>query len=83
MKQGSDNLRESSILGVMNKLTSFGAKVIVYEPLIEESKYLGVDVCSDLGQFKNMSDLVIANRQDSELEDIQYKVYTRDIFKID
>jgi UDPglucose 6-dehydrogenase len=83
MKQGSDNLRESSILGVMNKLTSFGAKVILYEPLIQENKYLGVDVCSDLAQFKNMADLVIANRQASELEDIRYKVYTRDIFKID
>ncbi len=83
MKQGSDNLRESSILGVMDKLTSFGARVILYEPLIQQNKYLGVDVCPDLAQFKNMADLVITNRQASELEDISYKVYTRDIFKVD
>ena len=83
MKHGSDNLRESSILGVMDKLKSFGSKVILYEPLIQENKYLGVDVCADLAQFKNMADLVIANRQASELEDISYKVYTRDIFKVD
>lgn len=83
MKHGSDNLRESSILGVMDKLKSFGSKVILYEPLIQENKYLGVNVCADLAQFKNMADLVIANRQASELEDISYKVYTRDIFKVD
>lgn len=83
MKQGSDNLRESSILGVMDKLKSFGSKVILYEPLIQENKYLGVDVCADLAQFKNLADLVIANRQAIELEDIHYKVYTRDIFKVD
>jgi UDPglucose 6-dehydrogenase len=83
MKHGSDNLRESSILGVMDKLKSFGAKVILYEPLIQENKYLDIDVYSDLLQFKNAADLVITNRQASELEDIRYKVYTRDIFKVD
>lgn len=83
MKGGADNLRGSSILGVMDQLKSFGVKVILYEPLIQENKYLDIDVYVDLAQFKNAADLVIANRQAIELEDIGYKVYTRDIFKVD
>lgn len=83
MKGGADNLRGSSILDVMDQLKSFGVKVILYEPLIQENKYLDIDVYVDLAQFKNAADLVIANRQAIELEDIGYKVYTRDIFKVD
>jgi UDPglucose 6-dehydrogenase len=83
MKQGSDNLRESSILGVIDRLKSFGARVIIYEPLILENKYKDIDVYADLAQFKNTADLIITNRQANELEDIADKVYTRDIFKVD
>lgn len=83
MKQGSDNLRESSILGVMERLKSSGAKVILYEPLIREKKYLDVDVYADLDLFKNSADLIITNRQMNDLKDISDKVYTRDIFEVD
>jgi len=76
-------LRESSILGVIDKLKSFGARVIIYEPLILGNKYLDIDVYADLAQFKNTADLIITNRQANELEDIADKVYTRDIFKVD
>ncbi len=83
MKQGSDNLRESSILSVMERLKFSGAKVILYETLIQEKKYLDVDVYADLDLFKNSADLIITNRQMNDLKDVSDKVYTRDIFEVD
>lgn len=83
MKQGADNLRGSSILDVMDKLKSSGVKIILYEPLIRNHQYLDADVYTDLAKFKIAADLVITNRQTSELEDIRHKVFTRDIFEID
>lgn len=82
MKSGSDNFRDSSICGVIDRLKSSGISVILYEPLLREKKYLDLDVYADLVEFKNISDLVISNRQATDLKDIVDKVYTRDIFRV-
>lgn len=80
MKKGSDNIRESSLHGVIERIKANGIKVIIYEPIIESSKFLNSDVVEDLGIFKKTSDLILSNRMYSELEDIAEKVFTRDFF---
>lgn len=80
MKSGSDNFRESAVQEVIKKLIEKGIKVIIYEPRIEEDYYLDSQVIKELHRFKQMSDIVLANRYTHEIEDITHKVYTRDIF---
>jgi UDPglucose 6-dehydrogenase len=80
MKAGSDNVRESSVQGVVTRLTGKGVKVIVYEPTLEESSYLGSEVVRDLDEFKRRADLIVANRRTESLDDVADKVYTRDIY---
>ena len=80
MKSGSDNFRESSIQGVMDRLQISGAQIIIYEPTLLESHYFGMQVCSDLTKFKRDSHVIIANRFHDELKDVEEKVYTRDIY---
>ena len=81
MKEGSDNIRESSMQGIMKRVKAKGIPMIIYEPLIKEEKFFNSPVYTDLEQFKKDSDLILCNRNSSELSDVQDKIFTRDIFQ--
>ena len=83
MKQGSDNFRHSSIQGVMKRLKAEGAQVIIYEPSLCCDTFYGSPVMNDLDKFKDLCDVIIANRHSPELEDCWEKVYSRDIYRRD
>jgi len=83
MKEGSDNIRESSMQGIMKRVKAKGIPIIIYEPLIKEETFFNSTVYSDLEQFKKESDLILCNRNSSELGDVQDKIFTRDIFQQD
>lgn len=83
MKTGSDNFRQSAIQDVINHLKRDGVEVVIYEPVLEEAEFDGSKVIKDFAEFKEVSDVIVANRLSDELKDVKDKVYTRDVFSRD
>jgi len=83
MKKDSDNFRESAILDIIMKLKKYSMKIIIYEPELKEDTFYNLEVVKDINEFKQRSDLIITNRMHKELKDVEYKVYTRDLYERD
>lgn len=83
MKSESDNFRQSSIIGIIRRLRNRGRKVVIYEPNLKEEHFEGIEIIRDLQEFKQMADVIIANRESPELNDVSDKVYTRDLYTRD
>ncbi len=80
MKTGSDNYRSSAILGIINRLKNEDLRLVIYEPTLDKKAYDGIEVINDLATFKDISDIIVANRKDDHLMSVSKKIFTRDIF---
>ncbi len=83
MKSGSDNFRSSAVQGIIHKLQDKGVEVVIYEPVLEENEFEGLNVIKDIDEFKSKADVIVANRLSDSIVDVKDKVYTRDIFGSD
>ena len=83
MKTGSDNFRSSAIQGIIERLNKNGVEIVVYEPVLDDDSFDGFKVIKDIAEFKNMVDIIVANRLEDSIKDVEDKVYTRDIFNSD
>ena len=80
IKEGSDNIRSSAVLGILHRLLEAGVGIVIYEPLLTDRTYRGAPLITELADFKASSDLIVANRIDNQLDDVSHKLFSRDLF---